>query len=203
MWVLEVLETGKQSVIRGPIVKFGRSPDNDFSFSTDKSISRNHAELHVSKDTMPAPERHNSSGINDVLEVVDKTSSFGSFLDGIKMEAKKRYRVQSGCVITLGGSTPPTRVKVTYVQLRICTSRLDKQESKTIKACMQQLGGQKVNDAENATHLVTTSYAATIKTLTALALPSVKIVRPEWLQAMCTDPAKAAVLLPPEEVIRL
>jgi pSer/pThr/pTyr-binding forkhead associated (FHA) protein len=123
MWVLEVLTTGKQFVVRGPVVKFGRAPDNDFPFGQDKSISRNHAELHIGKATTPATPHsasHNDSTAaaaadsdDDVIEVLDKTSSFGSFLDGIKMEGKKRYRVQSGSVVTLGGSTPPTRIKIT------------------------------------------------------------------------------------------
>ena len=129
MWVLEVLTTGKQFVVRGPTLKFGRSPDNDFAFSLDKSISRNHAEMHIGKattTTIPATSQsasHVDSSASssaaaadcddDVMEVLDNNSSFGSFLDGIKMEGKRRYRVQSGNVITLGGSTPPTRVKIT------------------------------------------------------------------------------------------
>lgn len=102
MWIVEICAdtsptapaTATKYVI-GPVVTVGRKPECDISFPTDKSVSRNHAEI-----------RLDATG---KLHVVDLSSKFCTYL----ISGKVKTRVMPAAPASTGGATSGTNATAT------------------------------------------------------------------------------------------
>lgn len=161
----------------------GRNVDaSSLSFDTDKSISRNHAEISLSED--------------GTLTVRDMGSKFGTFVEVPGAEPIKivSHTVVSGQTIQFGA----LHSKVTFhlAKFSFCTTRLEKQDKEKLKAYCHILKARIVNQAEAATHLISNKFAATVKMLTAIVL-NVKLISMEWFSFLdAWDTAGSLLELP-------
>lgn len=149
MWTLEVFPQGTDGVLecryifkvmarlfatpysliwnclisKGPKCVVGRAIGLDISFSEDKSISRNHAELHLTSDL---------DGSEPYVSLVDAGSRYGTYVDGVKMEPNGTIRLSSNeCVVRLGSNKCCIVVKKQV--FRFCFTQLDKAEKDLVK----------------------------------------------------------------------
>lgn len=166
---------------QGPTIKIGRSVENNLVFGADKSISRMHAEIMVDSTTA-------------TLHIVDLASRYGSSVNGAKLQGNVPFPVEHGAVARFGVGN--VRIRFTRRSYAYCTTRLEKPEKDKLKRCAKITGGRIVTQVEHATHVVANKVAATVKMLTALALP-LKMVRAEWLSF--AEGSNAAELIPREE----
>jgi hypothetical protein len=150
-------------------------------FSSDKSISRVHAEILVDNPTSS-------------VSIVDLASRYGSTVNGTKLQGNVPFHVENGMVARFGVGN--VRIRFTRRTYNYCTTRLDKSEKDKLKRCTKITGGRIVSQVEHATHVVANKAAATVKMLTALVVP-LKMVRADWLSF--AEGTKPAELIPKEE----
>jgi hypothetical protein len=150
---------------QGPLIRVGRQSDNAISFDKDKSISRNHAEIELAMDGS--------------LKVKDLGSKFGTFIEAgtDKTKVEEPTALTSGQTVRFGALN--STVTFLFVRFAFCTTRIEKQDKDLLKSCCKMLKGKIVNQAEDATHLVSNKFAATVKMLTAIVL-NLKIVTLDW-----------------------
>lgn len=175
MWVLSVFSNlngnlqRQQYILKGPACSIGRSPDSErptIPCFGDKSISRQHVEIRIEE--------------SDRVIIADLGSKFGTCSDGTteKLPHHQGVEVRSGQSFTIGAQM--SRIVFEKQQLRFCITRLDKDVKNRIKIICRRIGAKTVSNAEEATHVVSNKFAATVKILTAIVLQT-KIVTPEWL----------------------
>jgi pSer/pThr/pTyr-binding forkhead associated (FHA) protein len=150
-------------------------------FSADKSISRQHAEIVVDIASYS-------------LYLVDHASRYGSSVNGNKVLPDIQTMLEHGSVARFGVGS--VRLRFVKKQYNLCTTRLDKPEKDRWKRCCKLLSARIVAQPEQATHIVASKAAATVKMLAALVLP-LKIVTVDWMSF--TERNGPAELIPKEE----
>lgn len=166
---------------QGPSIKIGRAVENSLVFSTDKSISRVHAEILV----------HHETGS---IQIVDLSSRYGSTAHGVKLQANVPFQVDIGVTVRFGVGN--VRIRFVKRYYTFCTTRLEKPEKDRLKKCAKAMNGRIVSQIEHATHVVCSKAAATVKLLTALVVP-LKIITVDWIGFM--EGTKAAEQIPNED----
>ena len=122
----------------------GRKTDCDVPFPSDKSISRKHCNLTLYPDGR--------------LMVTDLKSSFGTHIDGIKCPPNEEVVLNDKAILKLGNEFTNIRLS----KFKFCNSRLNKKEKEILKGQCSQFGGEVVKQLETSSHLVCTSYSATV-----------------------------------------
>ena len=174
MWTASILReesTHLSYFLRGPRIIVGRNADIPF---TEKSISRQHAEVKILPDGS--------------LVLTDLGSKFGTFIIGdeevSKLTPSEEYPVSSGEKIKFGIKDSIVIFKKEI--LSFCQTRISKAEKIQLREQVKIIGGCFVEHAEDATHIVSSRIAATMKMLTAIAVNKC-IVTPAWLNFCATD----------------
>jgi pSer/pThr/pTyr-binding forkhead associated (FHA) protein len=162
----------------------GRSLENDISFPTDKSMSRNHAKI--------VSEPNALSGAF-TLKVIDLNSKFGTFENGAKLSPETPIEISSGDVIQFGVSS---KILFRDQTISFCMTRLEKRDKDRLRNVAKLIGGKIVSNAEDATHVVANKCAATIKALIALVMQR-KMITCDWLSF--AESNRPAEMIPKEE----
>lgn len=102
-----------------PTIQIGRVVENSISFPGDKGISRYHAELHIE-----------SSSSKSSIKVMDTGSTFGTFVNGVKLDAKILQSLSHGSIIQIG---PSTQIRILFKVLTFCMTRLSKEDKERVK----------------------------------------------------------------------
>lgn len=183
MWILTPLqpEGVTQYLLPGKEYVVGRK-NCDIILQNDQSISRAHAHL---------------SATNQTLTLKD-TSKYGSFVDGQRVAENTAVNLTSGSNITFGVFNSKFNVQ----KLVVCSSCLDNDGKASLSLALQQLGGTLVNSwTQDCTHLVMSTVKVTIKTICAL-LCCRPIVKPDFFSDLHsaiqnhTSPPEAERFLP-------
>lgn len=166
MWTADL--SGTTYYVKGPSCRVGRSPDNCIELKDDKSVSRNHAKLIIE---------------NGILSVMDLGSTFGTFLfneigEKRKLQPNELYIISNSQTILFGNS----QSKISFLNTRLifCVTRIEKIDKDRLKKNVKSIGATIVNKAEDATHIVSNKFSATVKMLTALVLKK-EIITGDWL----------------------
>jgi nibrin len=167
-------------IYKGPSCKVGRSIENSVVFATDKSISRVHAEIIVEPTT-------------GCLQLVDLESRYGTSVDGTKLAPNSPITITHGMIVRFGVGTARVRfVKKVY---SFCSTRLERVDKDRLKRLTKLMNAKITTKLEGATHVVTNSAAATLKTLAAVTIP-LKLITVDWLGFM--DGSRSWELIPSE-----
>jgi hypothetical protein len=150
----------------------GRSVNADLAFDEDMSISRHHAYLEVEST---------SSG-EKIVTVQDAGSRYGTSINGTKMEANGKLSLKNIRHLIRFGANQGTIV-VQPMNLRFCFSQLDKSEKELLKMLCSRINSQLATTADVASHLVTKTLTATVKSLTAVVL-AIPIISMDWVRAI-------------------
>lgn len=165
-------------IFKGPSINIGRSVENEMVFSADKSISRVHARIVI-------------DGANSTVNVTDLASRYGTSVSGTKLQPNEPFPVEHGGIIRFG--VGGIRVRLVRKQYAFCVTRLEKPQKDQIKRCAKLLSAKIVTQVEQATHVVATKAAATLKMISALVLP-LKLVTVEWTSF--AETSKTGVVIP-------
>lgn len=161
------------------------------SFPADQSISRAHAEVHI-------------SGSRAFLK--DLGSKFGTTLSqtnsGIPyVFSESPTELVSDQLVTFGRVT--SMVRFVNVFLSFCVTRLDKKEKEKVKLAVLTIGGRVVQCSEAATHIVTNVISgATAKILAAIVLRKI-IIRTDWFDFTNTKNPSGPIPLPEKLVFTI
>jgi FHA domain len=161
--------------LKGPVCKIGRKDDNGLSFPADQSISRAHAEVHIS---------------GSQASLKDLGSKFGTTLTNTDNGIPFAFSVTptelvSGQLVTFGRVA--STVRFVRVLVNVCVTRLDKKEKEKVKHAIEIIGGKIVQSSETATHIATNIISgATAKILGAIVFRKV-IVRTDWFDFANTE----------------
>ena len=116
----------------------GRGVDNEISFPNDKSISRCHAELHLSKDSAK-PE----------LQVMDVGSTYGTSINGVKLTPKLSQSLSNGMTVSLG---PTTKLRLLFSPFLLCITRVEREEKEKVKVHQRKALIIAISFYSNLTH---------------------------------------------------
>ena len=135
----------------------------------DKSVSRRHAVLMLSDNT---------------LLVEDCGSKFGTFVNGKKLNSNDAATLKSGDIIEFG-IQGGGRFSVTHYPISVCFSGLSSMEKSEMRDICDRLGISIASSVqeESVTHLVTSKLRITEKLVLSL-IHSKFIVSMEWLNAI-------------------
>jgi hypothetical protein len=178
MWLLEVFPLGLEQardglfLLQNGKIMIGRSVNADLAFDEDMSISRHHAYLEVEST---------SSG-EKIVTVQDAGSRYGTSINGTKMEANGKLSLKNIRHLIRFGANQGTIV-VQPMNLRFCFSQLDKSEKELLKMLCSRINSQLATTADVASHLVTKTLTATVKSLTAVVL-AIPIISMDWVRAI-------------------
>lgn len=125
---------------------------------------------------------------------MDCASRYGSSIGGAKLVANTPTKVEHGSIARFGVGN--IRIRFLRKQYSFCPTRLEKPEKDRLKRLAKLLGARMVSHAEQATHVVASKCAATVKMLTAIVVP-LKLVTVDWLSF--AEGSKVAEPIPPEE----
>lgn len=101
----------------------GRALDCAISVTSDRSISRLHAELQITQS---------SSGTK--LYLVDLGSKFGTFVNDERITPNTPIEMKGSEVkVAIGGTG--TVIHLIWKEIRICMTRVDKKEKEMVKVC--------------------------------------------------------------------
>ena len=146
-----------------PAYSVGRK-ECDILLTSDKSVSRRHAEFEVT---------------GGMLRVKDLESKYGSTLNGTRLSGESRV-LSTGDRVKLG----QTEFSVQQLPLVLCASGLRGVEKGVVDRAMADLGVSLVAQwSTDVTHLIMTHVSFTPKLLTALA-SAVPVVTPEWVRLL-------------------
>lgn len=200
-WVAVCVESNKSYVLSESStdgIILGRSvADCDITLENDKSISRKHAQLIITK----------SSSYGSKLTLIDFGSKFGTTLikrDSIsnsssrssikiphKVDSNKPFEIQVGDVIQIGSFN--SCIQFTNESFKFCVTRLDKAAKESVNSKLITLNASIVQSVAECTHLVCNQFSATLKMITAMALQKY-IITSKWFDFLNTN--KAAYLIP-------
>eukprot|EP01033_Poteriospumella_lacustris_P005235 gene5235-3741_t len=179
MWILELYPQGvgmpRQALffMQEGVALIGRSATAQLSFGEDMSISRSHGQFEVEMD--PA------TGVNAIF-LKDSGSRYGTAVDGVKMAANGKIPL-NGPVHQIKFGANQGTIILRVADFRFCFSQLDRAEKEELKSLCLKLKAQLATAADVATHLVTKTLTATIKSLTAIVM-GIPIISMEWVRAI-------------------
>uniref|UniRef100_A0A3P8RVL2 Nibrin n=1 Tax=Amphiprion percula TaxID=161767 RepID=A0A3P8RVL2_AMPPE len=177
MWILTPLQPGGGThyLLSGKEYVVGRK-NCDILLPSDQSISRAHAQLTASDETL----------------ILKDTSKYGTFVNSERLTAP--VSLKSGDEVTFG--VFHSKFSVGRQKPVVCSSCLNNEGKATLSQALQALGGNLVNTwTEDCTHLVMPSVKVTIKTISAL-LCCRPIVKPEFFSEL--NKAVQQKLAPPK-----
>lgn len=173
--------------------KIGRAPDNHFVLSTDKSVSRYHAEIRIntnsnsnSNSSRNTKSSNNYDNTITSLQLVDLGSRFGTIINNQKLEPNSSQYIDSNTVIVIGAGNSASKIRIVFYKLKICTTRLTKVEKEKLKCYLQLMNGILIQNIDTANYLVTNTTAATIKMLAAIVF-KINIITIDWFQFLDVD----------------
>lgn len=165
-------------------MQIGRAPDLAIVVSSDKSVSRVHAQLEI--ETSPTGQQQ--------LRLRDLGSRFGTNLNGVLIKPNESALVEgSEAMVEVGGAG--TTILLQQRRLSLCMSSMLKKDKDRVKAAARALQGTITAQADGASHVVIERMNATAKVLTALT-QGTPLVTPQWMDFALTDRALVPV---PEE----
>ncbi|KAI4890636.1 hypothetical protein NFI96_016966 [Prochilodus magdalenae] len=133
----------------------------DILLANDQSISRLHATLTVTEQTVTLKD----------------SSKYGTFVNGEQLPAGSTKTLHTGDRLTFGVFQSKFRLELNVV---VCSSCVDNEGKVTLSQAVQSVGGRLVNSwSQDCTHLVMPTVKVTIKTICAL-LCCRPIVKPEF-----------------------
>lgn len=185
MWILTPLQPGGEThyLLSSKEYVVGRK-NCDILLSNDQSISRAHAQLTATDQTLTLKD----------------SSKYGTFINSQQMAENAAVSLTAGDNITFGVYN--SKFKVDHVKPVVCSSCLDNDDKASLSQAMAVLGGKLVNTwSQDCTHLVMTSAKVTIKTISAL-LCCRPIVKPEFFSEFSratqqkSPPPKAESFIP-------
>lgn len=147
----------------------------DIVFKGDGSISRQHCQFTITR--LPDPFSFDS---RPCISITDLGSSFGTFVNDVKLAHQAPQELQEGDVLAFGKQ----RGQVRYLQLTGVMSRLNKHNRPEIVDHAAQIGMHLTKEpSKRATHCVTdtgSSFVATLKILWALVYEQ-PIITVAWM----------------------
>lgn len=190
MWIAQFLD-GQDNItstlfLKGPVIKIGRKEEHCLSFSTDKTISRNHAEIQV---------KGTKAFLNEAVRSDGKGATVGTFfMNGnvlTKMNLNEILELTSGQTVRFGAQS--SVIRFVKADVNVCITRLEKRDKELVKSVIQILDGSILKDANDASHVLTNSISgATGKILTAIVLQK-KIVTTAWFDFATTNMTSAII----------
>ncbi|XP_038146118.1 nibrin [Cyprinodon tularosa] len=166
MWILTPQQSGGAAfyLLPGKTCVVGRKAC-DILLPSDQSISRSHAQLTVTEQTLTLKD----------------TSKYGTFVNNQQLTAP--VELSSGDNVTFG----VFHSKFTVVFLEkpvVCSSCLDAAGKTSLSEALSAMGGKLVNSwTQDCTHLAMPTVKVTIKTISAL-LCCRPIVKPEYFSVL-------------------
>lgn len=180
MWILTPLQPGGEThyLLPGKEYVVGRK-NCHILLHNDQSISRAHAQLNVTQQTLTLKD----------------TSKYGSFINGQQVAENTSVILTSGNNITFGVFNS----KFSVEKLVVCSSCLDNDGKASLSQALQHVGGALVSSwTQDCTHLAMSTVKVTIKTICAL-LCCRPIVKPEFFSTLHSTVQNES---PPPEVER-
>lgn len=163
MWILTPLRPGGEThyLLSGKEYVVGRK-NCDILLPSDQSISRAHANLAVTDQTLTLKD----------------TSKYGTFVNSQRLTENTAVTLKSEDTVTFG--VFDSKFRVDNQRLVVCSSCLDNDGKASLTQALLALGGKLVNTwSQDCTHLVMPTAKVTIKTICAL-LCCCPIVKPEF-----------------------
>ncbi|KAL7886675.1 hypothetical protein AOLI_G00043960 [Acnodon oligacanthus] len=163
MWTLQPAEceSGVFYLLPGKEYVVGRK-NCDILLANDQSISREHAKLIVTEQTVTLKD----------------SSKYGTFINDEKLAAGSTKTLHGGDRVTFGVFQSKFRLELNSVV--VCSSCVDNEGKVALSQAVQSVGGRLVNSwSQDCTHLVMPTVKVTIKTICAL-LCCRPIVKPEF-----------------------
>ncbi|XP_036448982.1 nibrin [Colossoma macropomum] len=163
MWKLQPAESesGTFYLLPGKEYVVGRK-NCDILLANDQSISRVHAKLTVTEQTVTLKD----------------SSKYGTFINDEQLAAGSTKTLRAGDRITFGVFQSKFRLELNSVV--VCSSCVDNEGKVALSQAVQSVGGRMVNSwSQDCTHLVMPTVKVTIKTICAL-LCCRPIVKPEF-----------------------
>lgn len=165
MWICKRLVVDKteerEVLILGPVCTVGRNAHDVLSFQ-DKSISRNHAEFHVTKVVD-----------NEIILQLKDVSKYGCFFYNpvdkheTKILKNTMIPIENGQCIKFGSSNQV--YKLIKQDILFCVTGLNSEEQAYVSDMAELLSGMVTSNPESATHFVTSKIKLTAKILYAIA----------------------------------
>lgn len=166
MWILTPLQPGGETyyLLPGKEYIVGRK-NCDILLPSDQSISRSHAQLTVTDQTLTLKD----------------TSKYGTFVNNQQLTAP--VELSSGDNVTFG--VFHSKFSVVFLEKPVvCSSCLDAAGKTALSQALSALGGKLVNTwTQECTHLAMPTVKVTIKTISAL-LCCRPIVKPEYFSEL-------------------
>ncbi|XP_047455372.1 nibrin isoform X2 [Mugil cephalus] len=165
MWILTPLQTGGETHYLRPDKGYVVGRKNcDIILQSDQSISRAHAHLTASDETLTLKD----------------TSKYGTFVNNQRLTAP--VNLKAGDTITFG--VFESKFSVGHQKPVVSSSCLDNDGKASLSQTLLALGGKLVNNwTQDCTHLAMPSVKVTIKTISAL-LCCRPIVKPEFFSEL-------------------
>ncbi|KAL6489358.1 hypothetical protein MHYP_G00030990 [Metynnis hypsauchen] len=163
MWKLQPAESesGVFYLLPGKEYVVGRK-NCDILLANDQSISRVHAKLAVTEQTVTLKD----------------SSKYGTFINDEQLAAGSTKTLRGGDRVTFGVFQSKFRLELNSVV--VCSSCVDNEGKVALSQAVQSVGGRLVNSwSQDCTHLVMPTVKVTIKTICAL-LCCRPIVKPEF-----------------------
>lgn len=185
MWILTPLQPGGEThyLLSSKEYVVGRK-SCDILLSNDQSISRAHAHLTVTDQTL----------------TVKDTSKYGTFVNSQRLTENTAVTLKSEDMITFG--VFDSKFRVDHLKPVVCSSCLDNDGKASLSRALSALGGKLINIwSQDCTHLVMPTAKVTIKTICAL-LCCRPIVKPEFFSELSraaqqkSPPPKAESFIP-------
>nr|XP_019949080.1 PREDICTED: nibrin isoform X1 [Paralichthys olivaceus] len=167
MWILTPLQPGgtvvgeTQYLMASKEYVVGRK-NCDILLANDQSISRAHAHLTLTDQTLTLKD----------------TSKYGTFVNSKRVTENTSVNLKSGDNVTFGAFN--SKFSVDHQKPVVCSSCLDSDGKTSLSQALLALGGKLVNTwTQDCTHLVMPTVRVTIKTISAV-LCCCPIVKPEF-----------------------
>ncbi|KAM4601520.1 nibrin [Polymixia lowei] len=170
MWILKPLEPGGETHYLLPSKEYVVGRKNcDILLSNDQSISRAHAHLTATDQTLTLKD----------------SSKYGTFVNNQRLPENQPLNLNSGDNVTFG--VFHSKFSVDCQKAVVCSSCVDNDGKALLTQALLPLGGKLVNNwTQDCTHLVMPSIKVTIKTICALLC-----CRPIVKQEFFTEISKA------------
>ncbi|XP_032415014.1 nibrin isoform X2 [Xiphophorus hellerii] len=183
MWILTPQQPGGETfyLLPGKEYVVGRK-NCDILLASDQSISRSHAQLTVTDQTLTLKD----------------TSKYGTFVNSQQLTAP--VELSSGDNVTFG--VFHSRFNVVFLEKPVvCSSCLDAAGKTSLSQALAALGGKLVNSwTPDCTHLAMPTVKVTIKTISAL-LCCRPIVKPEYFSELSRAPQQKSAPPKPESFV--